>query len=77
MTITVGEDGRDSEERKYGDTAQSAECVGASAGYALGGSQWHVYGGLLDTNPHPLCLFSPLTEHRLVAARLLIYVVQG
>lgn len=35
MIITVGEDGRDSEEVKYSDTARSAELIGASAGYAL------------------------------------------
>lgn len=35
MTITVGEDGRDSENVKYSGTAPSAERIGASAGYAL------------------------------------------
>lgn len=35
MPITVGEDGRDSEEVEYSGTAPSAERIGAPAGYAL------------------------------------------
>lgn len=35
MTVTVGEDGRDSEEVEYSGAAPSAERIGATTGYAL------------------------------------------